>query len=200
MLLSVFAGSGVQIFSCTVILMIFAVLGFLSPANRGGLLTAMLLLFVSCASFAGFWSARLYKMMGGKLWRRNTLLTALLYPGFVFAVFFVVNLFVWSAGSSGAVPFLTMFLLVVMWFGISVPLVSLFFFVEKNEKLMILLSLRHSWDRTLDLNGKRLKIRFDSTKFRVKFPTKLGSCNQSFPSWLEVFCHLVQCSLKCSSL
>jgi transmembrane 9 superfamily protein 2/4 len=144
MLLSVFAGTGVQIFSCCVILMFFAVAGFLSPANRGALLTMMLLLFVFCAAFAGFWSARLYKMMGGKLWGRNTLLTALLYPGFVFGVFFIVNLFVWSAGSSGAVPFLTMFILVIMWFGISVPLVSLssvaceksitWFITQKNQQ------------------------------------------------------------------
>ena len=135
MMLSVFAGSGVQIISCTIILMVFAVLGFLSPANRGGLLTAMLLLFVFCASFGGYWSARLYKMMGGKLWRRNTLLTAFLYPGFIFGIFFVVNLFVWSAGSSGAVPFLTMFLLVVLWFGISAPLAFLgsYFGFKKEE-------------------------------------------------------------------
>lgn len=124
MLLSVFAGSGIQIFTCTIVLMIVAVLGFLSPANRGALLTVMLLLFVFCASFGGYWSARLYKMMGGKLWRRNTLLTAFLYPGVVFTVFFVVNLFVWSAGSSGAVPFPTMLILIVLWFCISVPLVS----------------------------------------------------------------------------
>lgn len=122
MLLSVFAGSGIQIFTCTIVLMIVAVLGFLSPANRGALLTVMLLLFVFCASFGGYWSARLYKMMGGKLWRRNTLLTAFLYPGVVFTVFFVVNLFVWSAGSSGAVPFPTMLILIVLWFCISVPL------------------------------------------------------------------------------
>lgn len=41
--------------------MIFAVLGFLSPANRGGLMTAMLLLFVFMGIFAGYSSARLYK-------------------------------------------------------------------------------------------------------------------------------------------
>ena len=40
-------------------------------------------------------------MLGGKLWRRNTLLTALVFPVSVFTVFFIVNLFVWSAGSSG---------------------------------------------------------------------------------------------------
>ena len=35
--------------------------GFLSPANRGGLMTAMLLLFVFMGAFAGYSSARLYK-------------------------------------------------------------------------------------------------------------------------------------------
>lgn len=42
--------------------MVFAVLGFLSPANRGGLMTAMLLLFVFMGVFGGYYSARLYKI------------------------------------------------------------------------------------------------------------------------------------------
>ena len=44
MLLSVLAGTGVQIFAMVLAAMVFAILGFLSPANRGGLLTAILLL------------------------------------------------------------------------------------------------------------------------------------------------------------
>ena len=59
--LAVFVGTGMQLFSMTVITMIFALLGFLSPANRGGLMTAMLLLFVFMGAFAGYSSARLYK-------------------------------------------------------------------------------------------------------------------------------------------
>jgi hypothetical protein len=39
MLFSVLAGTGVQIFAMTLVAMVFAILGFLSPANRGGLLT-----------------------------------------------------------------------------------------------------------------------------------------------------------------
>merc|ERR1711920_828928 len=35
------------------------------------------------------------------------------------------NLFIWGQRSSGAVPFTTMFALLVLWFGISVPLVFL---------------------------------------------------------------------------
>ena len=45
MLLSVFVGTAVTL-AMSIITMCFAVLGFLSPANRGGLMTAMLLLFV----------------------------------------------------------------------------------------------------------------------------------------------------------
>merc|ERR1719486_536549 len=53
------------------------------------------------------------------------ILTSCLLPGTVFAVFFVLNLFLWAEKSSGAVPFGTLFALLVLWFGISVPLVFL---------------------------------------------------------------------------
>merc|ERR1712217_372973 len=53
------------------------------------------------------------------------MLTAFLYPGVFFIIFFILNLFIWGEKSSGAVPFTTMFALVVLWFGVSVPLVLL---------------------------------------------------------------------------
>jgi len=64
-------------------------------------------------------------MLGLQQWRKNTIFTALLFPGFNFTVFFLLNLLVWAKGSSGAVPFFEMFALLVLWFGISVPLVYL---------------------------------------------------------------------------
>lgn len=78
--LSVLVGSGAQVLSMALAVLIFAVLGFLSPANSGGLMTALLLLFVFMGSFAGYASARLFKMLGGKAWKRNTLLTSTLAP------------------------------------------------------------------------------------------------------------------------
>jgi hypothetical protein len=45
-----------------VVTLVFAVLGFLSPANRGGLMTAMLLLFALMGLFAGHAASRLFKM------------------------------------------------------------------------------------------------------------------------------------------
>jgi transmembrane 9 superfamily protein 2/4 len=49
--------------------------------------------------------------------------TALFFPGSVFVVFFVLNALIWGQKSSGAIPFGTMFVLMFLWFGISVPLV-----------------------------------------------------------------------------
>ena len=59
----------------------------------------------------------------GEEWKKTTLKTALLFPGVVFAIFFMLNLLVWGQRSSGAVPFGTLFALCFLWFGISVPLV-----------------------------------------------------------------------------
>ena len=41
--------------------------------------------------------------MRGAAWRTLTLLSATLYPGLVFVLFFLLNLFIWGEASSGAV-------------------------------------------------------------------------------------------------
>ncbi|XP_073296609.1 transmembrane 9 superfamily member 9-like [Primulina huaijiensis] len=122
-LLCVHVGTGVQCFGMILVTMVFAALGFLSPSNRGGLMTALLFLWVFMGLFAGYTSARLYKMFKGTEWKKITLKTAFMFPGTVFSVFFVLNALIWGEESSGAVPFGTMFGLVLLWFGISVPLV-----------------------------------------------------------------------------
>ncbi len=124
-LLSVFVGTGVQVLGMAVITMAFAVLGFLSPSNRGALMQALILLFVLMGVLAGYVSARLYKTLRGTDWRTTTLKTACMFPGIVFTIFFTLNLFIWGQKSSGAVPFGTLVALLLMWFGISVPLVYL---------------------------------------------------------------------------
>ena len=125
MLFCVLVGTGMQIAIATLFLIAFAAIGFLSPANRGSLMIGMLLIFVMLGAVAGFTSARLYKTFKGKQWQRCTTLTALLFPGIVFVVFFILDVLVWSYGSTGAVPFLSMLALLALWFGISVPLVFL---------------------------------------------------------------------------
>ncbi|XP_031555526.1 transmembrane 9 superfamily member 2-like [Actinia tenebrosa] len=125
MLLSVLLGSGSQIFIMTFITLVFACLGFLSPANRGALMTCALVLFVCLGSPGGYVSARIYKMFGGERWKSNVILSSFLVPGVVFSIFFLLNLVLWVEGSSAAVPFTTLLALLALWFGISVPLTFL---------------------------------------------------------------------------
>ncbi|CAG5097219.1 Similar to TM9SF2: Transmembrane 9 superfamily member 2 (Pongo abelii) [Cotesia congregata] len=122
MLLAVFLGSGVQVFFMTLVTLAFACLGFLSPANRGALMTCAMVLYVCLGTPAGYVSARIYKSFGGEKWKTNVLLTAMLSPGIIFSLFFIMNLIFWAKGSSAAVPFSTLVALLALWFGVSVPL------------------------------------------------------------------------------
>lgn len=123
MLFCVFVGTGVQLIVCTFLLVIFAAIGFLSPANRGSIMIGMLLFFVLMGATAGFTSARLYKTFKGKQWQRCTMLTATLFPGLLFSLFIFLNIVVSSYGSTGAVPFFYLLAVLGLWFCISIPLV-----------------------------------------------------------------------------
>ncbi|KAM7294056.1 putative endosomal membrane protein EMP70 [Ixodes scapularis] len=127
-------GSGIQIFFMMFITIFFAMLGMLSPASRGALMTAAIFLYVFMGLFAGYFSARLYKTLRGVQWRKAAFLTSFLYPAVVFGTCFFLNFFIWGKHSSGAVPFATMVALLCLWFGISVPLVFLGYFFGYRKK------------------------------------------------------------------
>jgi len=135
-LLSVFVGTGVQIIAVLFTGVLLALAGFLSPANRGGLVTAVVLLFIFMGALGGFVSARIYKMLNGTLWRRNTALTAIGFPALIAGTAFFINLFVWAEHSTRAIPITTMLALVFLWVGISVPLVCVgAYFGYKRDKI-----------------------------------------------------------------
>ena len=122
-LLSVYAGTGAQLLIMSFLVLVFAALGFLSPANRGSLLSASLFFFVLMGVPAGYVSARFCKLVKEPNHFKATLLTALLFPGVCFAIFFAINLVAWSRQSSTAVPFGTLIVLMLLWFGVSLPLI-----------------------------------------------------------------------------
>ncbi|KAG5928417.1 hypothetical protein E4U42_000713 [Claviceps africana] len=122
LLLSVLLGSGAQLFVMTWCTIVFALLGFLSPSNRGSLGTIMIVLYTILGFVGGYTSARTYKAMQGEQWKLNIALTPVLVPGVVFAAFVLLNFFLWAKESSGAVPFTTMLVIIAIWFLISIPL------------------------------------------------------------------------------
>lgn len=100
MLLSVIVGTGAQLTAmCSVTLgepnkcvrgaqqtdttecpTVFALLGFLSPANRGSLSTAMIVMWTMFSAIAGYTSTLTYSTLDGGDWKKNALLTATLFP------------------------------------------------------------------------------------------------------------------------
>lgn len=122
MILSVFLGSGVQLFFMAGATLIFALFGFLSPSNRGSLSTVMIIFHTFFGFIGGYVSARFYKTFGGESYKLNAILTPIVVPGVVFGIFILLNFFLIFAHSSGAVPFGTMLALVAIWFIISIPL------------------------------------------------------------------------------
>lgn len=122
MLLSILVGNGAQLFCMVLVTIIFALLGLLSPSNRGALSTFMFILFIFFSFISAYTSGYLYRFFGGENWKLNMLLTPVLVPGVLFLAFIFLNFFLISVKSSGAIPIGTMAAIIVIWFAISFPL------------------------------------------------------------------------------
>lgn len=122
LLLSVLVGSGAQIFFMIFVTIFFALFGLLSPSNRGALSTFSFILYILSSFVSSYVSGYLYRFLGGDNWKLNLLLTPVLVPGILFGVFVLLNFFLISVDSSGAIPIGTMIAIVVIWFVISIPL------------------------------------------------------------------------------
>ena len=134
MFLAVACGTGAQIMCMSFLTIIFSTLGFMSPARRGHLLMAELLFFAAMGSVGGYVTARLYKTFKGKSWQQATVMTALGFPSIAFGVFFIMNIVALSQRSTDAVPVLMIVVLILLWFGISIPLVFMGAFFGYREE------------------------------------------------------------------
>lgn len=122
-LLAPLVGSGTQLLFMATGLILLGALGILNPSFRGGFISFGIGLFVFAGLFSGYFSSRVYKTFGGANWRSNAAVTALLFPGLMFGIVFVLNLFVWAQASSTAMPFGTLVAIVALWLCVQVPLV-----------------------------------------------------------------------------
>jgi transmembrane 9 superfamily protein 2/4 len=122
MLLGIMSGNGAQLCSMVGVTLVFALLGFLSPSNRGSLATVMMVCFSFFGCIGGYVSSRVYSSLGGMEKRKNAFITATGLPTVVFMIVFLLNFLLLIANSSGAVPFGTLLVIALLWFGISAPL------------------------------------------------------------------------------
>lgn len=122
-ILAPLVGSGMQLLFMAVGLVALSALGILNPSLRGGFISFGFGLFVFAGLFSGYYSARVYKTFDGQDFVKNALVTAVLFPGLVFGLVFILNLFVWAQASSTAIPFGTLTAILFIWLFIQLPLV-----------------------------------------------------------------------------
>lgn len=127
MLFANIVGTGIQLVGMVAVTVFFAMLGMLSPASRGSLMSAAIFLYCFMGLVAGYHTGRLYKTLKGSQPKRCAFRTALLFPSVILGVGFVLNFFLIGKHSSGAIPFATMIALLLLWFGVDLPLVFLGF-------------------------------------------------------------------------
>lgn len=123
-LLCVMVADGIQITGMAVVTIVFAALGFLSPASRGMLLTGMIILYLFLGIIAGYVGVRVWRTIKrtSEGWKSVAWLTACFFPGIVFIILTVLNSILWGKKSTGALPISLFFTLLALWFCISVPL------------------------------------------------------------------------------
>ncbi|CAL2029197.1 hypothetical protein CAEBREN_15269 [Caenorhabditis brenneri] len=128
MILVNMVGTGIQLLGMSAIVVVCAMLGMLSPASRGSLMSAAVFLFCFMGLISGYHAGRLYKTMKGRNPIRCAVQTATLFPSLILGAGFLLNFFLIGKHSSGAVPFGTMIALLIMWFCIDMPLIFLGFY------------------------------------------------------------------------
>lgn len=122
------AGTGIQLLGMCILTLVAATLGAVSATRRGSIVQALLFLYAFMGVPGGYVAVRLSTLFEKNSIRRTlgvTYMTAFLFPGVCFTVFLLMNLLLHIKESSGAVSFWTLFKLLLLWFGISVPLVFL---------------------------------------------------------------------------
>ncbi|KVH88313.1 transmembrane 9 superfamily member 11-like [Cynara cardunculus var. scolymus] len=124
-LLCVMVGDGVQILGMAVVTIMFAALGFMSPASRGTLVTGMLIFYMILGILAGYVAVRMWRTIfcgDHKGWVSVSWKVACFFPGIAFLILFTLNFLLWHSNSTGAIPFSLFVILILLWFCISVPL------------------------------------------------------------------------------
>ncbi|KAL6780112.1 EMP70 [Auxenochlorella protothecoides x Auxenochlorella symbiontica] len=122
--LAVQVGSGVQILASAGVTLLFASLGFLSPAARGSLLTAALAMYLLLSVAAGAAAVWLWGVANRTYegWHKVCWRVACFFPGVTVAVLTVLNMFLWYTGSAGTIPLGFFFSIIFLWLLVSIPL------------------------------------------------------------------------------
>lgn len=130
-LLSAVIGTGAQLTTLVLLVIILAIVGMLY-IGRGAIVTTFIVCYALTSFISGYVSGGMYARNGGKNWIKSMILTASLFPFMCFGIGFILNTIAIFYGSLAAIPFGTMVVVFVIWAFISFPLALLGTVVGRN--------------------------------------------------------------------
>ncbi|KAM6567537.1 hypothetical protein CsatA_026665 [Cannabis sativa] len=133
-LLAAALGSGTQLFTLTMVILILGVIGMFYPYNRVPLLTALIITYTITSSVAGYTATSVYCYFGGTNWLRNLLLTGCLFTGPLLFTFCLLNSIASTYKASIALPLNTIIKFVLVWMFFATPLYLLGGFIGKSSQ------------------------------------------------------------------
>ncbi|XP_060965736.1 transmembrane 9 superfamily member 5 [Cannabis sativa] len=123
-LFSAVIGTGTQFLTVICILFFLALFGVLYPYNRGALLTSLAIVYALTFVVAGYTSAAFHSQFSETGWERSVLLTGVLYVGPLFVTVSIVNTVAIAKGTTAALPFGTILVVLLLYFFLAIPLLA----------------------------------------------------------------------------
>ncbi|PIK55164.1 putative transmembrane 9 superfamily member 1-like, partial [Apostichopus japonicus] len=131
-LLSAILGVGSQFLALATAILLMAMTGMFNVHRHGSMNSAAVLIYALTSCIAGYVSSNFYKQLGGEKWVWNIVLTSCMFSVPFFVVWSFVNSVAWYQGSTQALPFTTILLLMLVWILVGYPLTIIGGIIGKN--------------------------------------------------------------------
>jgi hypothetical protein len=131
--LSALLGNGSQLISMTLLVLMLAIMGIFTPDySYRAMYTAIIIVYVLTTGINGFVSGWYYKQFGGENWVSNVFLSTLLFVGPLFGVWSILNTIALIYGSTAAIQFKYIIMVLALYMLISFPLALIGAIAAKN--------------------------------------------------------------------
>ena len=134
MLFSAVIGTGTQLLALITTILLMSLVGAFYPGNRGAVYTAATIVYCATAVLAGYVGTSLYTSLGGEKWALNSVLIGAIFAFPLFVIFCFLNTVAIFYGSSSALPFGTILLMILLWALVTFPLTVFGSMRGKNSK------------------------------------------------------------------
>ncbi|KAL5014817.1 hypothetical protein ScPMuIL_009087 [Solemya velum] len=115
-------GVGSQFLALATGILLMAMMGMFNVHRHGSINSAAVILYAFTSCISGYVAANIYRRMGGDNWVWNINLASTLFAAPFFLVWCVVNSVAWGYGTTQALPWTTVVLLMALWIFVGYPL------------------------------------------------------------------------------